>query len=92
MYIYIYIYIFVDPIFDDYFINIFQVLTLHRQAAWLYSWNKYMKEICYILNIFAVPSKKLIDTEWGIYASVNYIIIGSDNGAKPLSEPMLEYC
>ena len=40
---------------------------------------------------------KLIEPEWRFYASVKYTIIGSDNGmcldsAKPLSEPMLEYC
>ena len=33
----------------------------------------------------------LNETEWRIYASVNYAII-VEAGAKPLSEPMLEYC
>ena len=37
---------------------------------------------------------QLIEAEWRIYASINQAIIDSDTGfsAKPLSEPMLDYC
>ena len=40
---------------------------------------------------------KLIEAEWGIYASVNFpslaqVMACRLSGAKPLSEPMLEYC
>ena len=44
-----------------------------------------------------VTENYLIEAEWRIYASVNYPSLGQIMacrlaGAKPLSEPMLEYC
>ena len=37
-------------------------------------------------------SPQLIKAEWHIYASINYGIISLNNGNKPLSEPMMDYC
>ena len=34
----------------------------------------------------------VIQTGWPIYASVKKAIIGSDNGVKPMYEPMQLYC
>ena len=50
-----------------------------------------------IFQIIQDVKSLLIEAEWHIYASINYpslvqIMACDLIGAKPLSEPMLEYC
>ena len=70
------------------------VLTLYRRFHYVMcsvgrKWPMLMFTICFLFFFNHVPIfnsvfNKSIEVEWRIYASVNYVRIGSDNGLLPV--------